>query len=187
MMARRVRRLAVVVLLLLIAGTVALVLSTRPQLEDHRDDVDRAWTPLRQPLAVRYQQLATVNAEMAAAGAGDRAVARELGTTLARWERLRRAAGDDADAAAEAETADDLEGLATRLRAVVLSSDRLKGVDTLNQAVAAFEGSAQPLLAPVKKYNDTAQKYEDARNSLLRRAAADLFGYDSRPQLLLGS
>lgn len=61
MMARRVRRLsyvAVVVLVLLITGAVALMLTARPRLEDRRDDVDRAWAPLREPLAARYEQLA---------------------------------------------------------------------------------------------------------------------------------
>jgi hypothetical protein len=182
-MARRARRLAVVVILLLIAGAVALVLATRPQLEDGRDDVDRAWTPLRTQLVARYQQLAAVNAELAAAGAGERAVARELRKTLARWDRLRRSSDDDADA--EVETADRLEGLATRVQGVVVSSDRLRGVDPLNQAVAAFQGTAPPLRPAVTTYNDAAQNYEDTRNSVIRRAAADLFGYDSRPQLLL--
>jgi hypothetical protein len=183
MMARRGRRLAVVVILLLIVGAVALVLATRPQLEDGRDDVDRTWTPLRTPLAARYQQLAAVNAELAAAGAGERAVVRELGTTLARWDRLRRSS--DADTDAEAETADRLEGLATRVQAVVVSSDRLRGVDSLNQAIAAFRGTAPPLQPAVTTYNDAAQEYENTRNSVFRRAAADLFGFDSRPQLLL--
>jgi hypothetical protein len=185
-MARRVRRLAVVVLVLLIVGAVALALTTRPQLDDHRDDVDTAWKRLRAPLAGRYQQLAAVNAEMATAGAGDRAVARELGTTLTRWDRLRRSANDDADAEAEAETADQLEGLATRLTAVVLGSDRLRGVESLNQAIAAFQGTAPPLPA-IKVYNDATQEYEDTRNSFLRRPIADLFGYDPRPQLVLGT
>jgi hypothetical protein len=186
LMARRVRRLVVVVMLLLIAGAVALVLTSRPRLEDKRDEVDRAWTPLRAPLVARYEQLAGVNAQMAAAGAGDRSVTRALGTTLARWDRLRRAGNGDADAGAEAETANQLEGLAARLRAIVQSSDRLRGVDPLNQALAAFQGAVPPLPA-VKKYNDAAQEYEDTRNSFLRRPVAGLFGYESRPQLLLAS
>jgi hypothetical protein len=184
-MARRVRRLAVVVIVLLVGGAVALVLATRPQLEDHRGEVDRAWTPLRAPLAARYEQLAAVNAELAAAGAGDRAVARELGTTLTRWDRLRRSSDEDADADAEVDTADRLEGLATRLQAVVLSSDRLRGVESLNQAIAAFQGTGPSLQPAATAYNAAAREYEDERNSFLRRPAADLFGYDSRPQLLL--
>jgi hypothetical protein len=185
-MARRVRRLAVVVLVLLIAGAVAVALTTRPRLEDKRDEVDRAWTPLRAPLVARYEQLAGVNAQMGAAGAGDRSVTRALGTTLARWDRLRRAGDGDVDADAEAATADQLEGLATRVRAIVQSSDRLRGVDPLNQALAVFQGAVPPLPV-VKTYNDAAQEYEDTRNSFLRRPVADLFGYDSRPQLQLAS
>jgi hypothetical protein len=184
MMARRVRRLAVVVLVLVVAGAVALVVTTRPRLEDLRDKADRGWTPLRAPLAARYERLAAVNAEVSAAGAGDRAAVRALGLTLARWDRLRRAGDRDADAGAEAETSDQLEGLATRLRAVVLSSDRLKGVDPINPAIAAFQGTAPPPGA-VKTYNDSVREYEDTRNGLLRRPVAAAFGYESRPQLLL--
>jgi hypothetical protein len=183
-MARRVRRLAVVVVLVLVAGAVALVLTSRPQLDDRRDAVDRAWTPLRAPLAARYERLAAVQAEGTTAGAGDRAVTRELGLTLARWDRLRRAADGDANAEVEVATANQLEGLAARLRVVVLTSDRLKGVDALNQAISTFLGTAPPP-ALVKTYNDAVQAYEDARTSFIRRPIADLFGYDSRPQLPL--
>jgi hypothetical protein len=123
-----------------------------------------------------------VNGEATTVGAGDRSVTRELGLTLARWDRLRGAA---ADADAEAATANQLEGLAARLQAVVLSSDRLKGVDPLNQAIANFQGTAPPLAPAIKTYNDAVQDYEDTRTSFVRRPTADLFGYDSRAQLLL--
>jgi hypothetical protein len=183
-MARRVRRLAVVVLVLLVIGVIVLVFTTRPKLEDRRDDVDRAWTPLRAPLAARYERLAAMNAEVAAAGAGERDAARALSFRLARWDELRRAR--DADAAAEAETADQLEGLATRLQAVVSSSDRLRAVDSLNQAIAAFQGTVPPAPA-VTAYNRAVRDYEDERNGVLRSPVANLFGYDARPQLVLSS
>jgi len=160
------------------------VLTTRPQLDDGRDDVDRAWTPVRAPLTARYERLAAVHAEATSAGAGDRGVTRQLGLTLARWDRLRRAGDADADAEAEATTANQLEGLAARLRAVVLSSDRLRGVDPVNQALAAFQGTA-PEPRTRQAYNDAVQDYEDTRTSFVRRPVADLFGYDPRPQLLV--
>jgi hypothetical protein len=185
-MSRRVRRLAVVVLVLLVIGAVALVLTTRPKLEDSRKAVDRAWTPVRGPLAERYSRLGEVNAQLAAAGGGERDVARALGLRLARWGELQRARAGDTDAAAEAATADQLEGLATRLQAVVASSDRLRGADSLNQAIAAFQGTSNPQLqSVVKTYNDSVRHYEDERNGLVRSPVASLFGYDSRPQLLL--
>src|SRR2546430_1109251 len=68
MMAHRVRRLAVVVVVLVVIGAIAVVLTTRPKLEDHRSDVDRAWTPLRGPLGERYARLGEANAQPAAAG-----------------------------------------------------------------------------------------------------------------------
>ena len=185
-MSRRVRRLAVVVLVLLVVAAVAFVLTTRPKLEDSRKAVDRAWTPVRGPLAERYGRLGEVNAQLAAAGGGERDVARALGLRLARWGELQRARAGDADADAEAETADQLEGLATRLEAVVSSSDRLRAADGLNQAIAAFQGTRnQQLQATVGKYNDAVRGYEDERNGLLRSPVASLFGYDARPQLLL--
>jgi hypothetical protein len=183
MMARRVRRLAVVVVVLLVIGVVALVL-TRPKLEDRRGDVDRAWTPLRGPLGERYARLGEANAQLAAAGGGERDVARALGLRLGRWGELHRAGDGDADADAEAQTADQLEGLATRLQAVVSSSDRLRTSDPLNQAIAAFQGTVPPPPA-VTAYNRAVRDYEDERNGLLRSPVASLFGYDSRPQLVL--
>jgi hypothetical protein len=186
MMARRVRRLAVVVVVLLVIGAIAVVLTTRPKLDDRRNDVDRAWTPLRGPLGERYARLGDVNAQLAAAGGGERDVARALGLRLGRWGELRRAGDGDADADAEAQTADQLEGLATRLQAVVSSSDRLRASDPLNQAIAAFQGTVPPPPA-VTAYNRAVRDYEDERNGLLRSPVASLFGYDSRPQLVLGT
>src|SRR5918995_398865 len=110
MMARRVRRLAVVVVILLVIGAIALVLTPRPKLEDRRGDVDRAWTPLRGPLGERYARLGEANAQLAAAGGGERDVARALGLRLGRWGELQRARDGDADD--EVQTADQLEGLA---------------------------------------------------------------------------
>src|SRR6266567_1256540 len=168
-MARRVRRLAVVVLVLLVVGAIALVLTTRPKLEDARNGVDRAWTPLRGPLSDRYAKLAEANAQLAAAGGGERDVSRALG--LGRWGELARAKDGDADADAEAQTADQLEGLATRLQAVVSSSDRLRGSDALTQAIAAFQGTVPPSPA-VTTYNRAVRDYEDERNGLLRSPIA---------------
>jgi hypothetical protein len=101
--------------------------------------------------------------------------------------RHRHAPGDHrADAAAEAETADQLEGLATRLEAVVSSSDRLRAVDPLTQAIAAFQGTVPPPRA-VTAYNRAVRDYEEERNGVLRSPVASVFGYDSRPQLVLSS
>ena len=85
-----------------------------------------------------------------------------------------------------AQAADQLEGLGTRLQAVVSSSDRLRGSDALTQAIAAFQGTV-PSPPAVTTYNRAVRDYENERNGLLRGPVASLFGYDSRPQLLLSS
>jgi hypothetical protein len=68
-MSRRVRRLVILAVVLLLVGTVALVLTGRPRLDDDRSRVDDNWTPLRVPLGMRYDQLAEVLAQLDAAGA----------------------------------------------------------------------------------------------------------------------
>src|SRR2546430_16602493 len=114
MMARRVRRLAVVVLVLLVVGAIALVLTTRPKLEDARDGVDRAWTPLRGPLSERYAKLAEANTQLAAAGGGDRNVSRALGLRLGRWGQPPPAKDGGAHPQAGAHTARPPHGPCTR-------------------------------------------------------------------------
>ncbi len=54
------------------------------------------------------------------------------------------------------------------------------------QAIAAFQGTVPPPPA-VTTYNRAVRDYEDERNGLLRSPVASLFGYDSRPQLVLSS
>jgi hypothetical protein len=68
----------------------------------------------------------------------------------------------------------------------VSSSDRLRASEPLNQAIAAFQGTL-PSPPAVTAYNRTARDYEDERNGLLRGPVASLFGYESRPQLVLGT
>jgi len=55
----RVRWIFVVVLVLLIAGAVALVFVQKPTLDDDRDAVDARWTALRPALVTRYEHLDT--------------------------------------------------------------------------------------------------------------------------------
>ena len=88
----------------------------------------------------------------------------------------------DADADAEAQTADQLEGLATRLQAVV-DSDRLRASDP-EPDDRRLQGTVPPAPA-VTAYNRRSATLRDERNGLLRSPVASLFGYDSRPQLVL--
>jgi hypothetical protein len=181
-MARWVPRLAVVVVTLLVAATVALVLASRPKLEDDRDRVAERWTPLRGPLAERYDELDGVLDELRAAGGGERDVARELDRSLRRWNGLRDASNADTDA--EARTANELEGLAGRVRATVAASARLGDAQPLQEGLDAFALAAPPETA-VSAYNDAARDYQETRESLRYGTVARVLGYDARPALAL--
>lgn len=184
-MSRRVRRrLSLLALMLLLLGTVALVLTGRARLEDDRTRADERWTPLRAPLGQRYDQLAAVLAQLQEAGVGDRDVSRELDRELARWQRLRRAPADDADAEAEAAASNRLEGLAARAASTVGNSPRLSAVAPLVEAVTVL-GQTLPPLEAVAAYNDAAERYQKTRESLRYTLTARLLGYDARPALVV--
>lgn len=182
-MSRRVRLLALLLVALVVVAAVALVLTSRPQLDDDRDRVDDVWTEaLRTPLADRYLLLSEVVAQLRDAGAGDRDVTRALARELDRWDELRRA---DPDVAAEVEAANRLEGLAARAGASIAASPRLSAAPPLTDALAAF-GKAAPPAPQVQAYNDAAEAYQQRREELRYRLVARVFGYDPLPTLLLG-
>jgi hypothetical protein len=183
-MSRRVRRLVILAVVLLLVGTVALVLTGRPRLDDDRSRVDDNWTPLRVPLGMRYDQLAEVLAQLDAAGAGQRDVSRELDRELARWEDLRRSPGDDVDVWAEAAASNRLEALAARAASTVTNSPRLNTVPTLVTAVTVL-GQTLPPAEAVDAYNDAAEHYQKTRESLRYTFVARILGYDSRPALVV--
>lgn len=183
-MARRVRRIALVVVLLLVIAGVALTVTSRGRLTDDRDQVDELWLTLRGPLAERYASLDAVLVQLRDAGAGERDVTRDLAGGLDRWNRLQRAS-NDVDTEAEVTAANSLEGLFGRASQTVASSPRLSGVETLTAAVEAFRVTAPP--APVvTAYNDAAEAYQDTREEARYSLTAQLFDYESRPTLVIG-
>ncbi len=184
-MPRRARRLALVLVALLVIAGVVLVLTSRPRLEDDRSAVEDGWTgQLRTPLGDRYQRLTDVVVQLREAGAGDRDVTRALARELDRWDELRRAS--DPDVAAEVETANRLEGLVGRVNASVATSPRLSGTQPLTDALVAFGTSAPPAPA-VRDYNDDAEAYQKTRQTLRYSFAARIFGFDTIPALVLGA
>jgi hypothetical protein len=181
-MPRRIRRFAILGVVLLLVVAIALVFTGRPRLEDDRDRVDDRWAPLRDPLAQRYAQLAVALDQLEQAGGGDRDVAKELARALDRWNDLQ--ASDDAEA--EAEASNTLEGLAARLGKTVNGSARLSTVQPLLDALVLFTQTAPPTDA-ITAYNDAAERYQHTRESARYAFVARLLGYDSRPALVLGS
>jgi hypothetical protein len=183
-MSRRLRWILLALIIVLVGGAIALVVLERPKLDDARDAVDARWAPLRAadgPLAVRYQKLDGVLTAFEAAGGTDRAVAKDLHAALVAWNRALKSG----DAGQQAAAADALEVQATRLRANVSASDRLKTNPAVNDSLAVFAGT-KPTDALITAYNTAVRAYEDERTGTLQRPVARVLGYDQRPRFVLG-
>lgn len=183
---RRFRWILLLVLVLLVGAVIAAALLVRPDLVDTRDRVDARWTPLRAPLAARYEALGGVATALTDGGAGERPVTRELVATLERWKALSLRGARHSDLGAEARTADELEALARRARANVVGSAKLSANPAIVAAFAAFD---QQVVAPplVLAYNRAVRAYQDARDGTVESLVADVLGFEARPVLLLGT
>lgn len=181
-MSRRVVLLLVLAIVVVVGAAGVLVVTARPSLEDRRDAVDARWASLRDPLATRYDGLRQVGDALATAGAGERTYAVELAGALDEWAAFAR----DPDPAAEATIANQLEGVAARVRANVAASARLGRDPTIAAAFGAFDRALVPPPA-VRAYNRAVRRYQDARTDTLKQVPADLLGYDPRPILVIGA
>lgn len=181
---RRFRWIVVLLVAVLVAAIVAALVLVRPDLDDGRDRVDAAWVPLRPPLIARYDALRGVATALAEAGASERSVTADLAAALDRWERSALRGPRHTDPGAEATTANELEGLARRVRANLIVSTRLQGNQPLLDAMAGFD---QAVVAPanVRAYNRAARAYEDDRSGFPNRLVADVLGYDPRAMLVI--
>jgi hypothetical protein len=179
-MARRIRRILAAIAIVLVAGAVVLVIVVRPGLRDDSESVSKAWKPLIRPLGARYAALGGVAGALEQAGAGDREVTVQIRKELSDWDLLQ----STTDAAAQAQAANELEGLAARARATVASFARLRDNAGLKQAIQSFDGTTPPPKT-VEEYNAIVVDYEQARDGFWNRIVAGLDGYDSRPTLQL--
>jgi hypothetical protein len=180
-MRRRLGWLVLAVVTLTVLAVVLAVVTVRPDLADKRDRTDRAWTPLRVPLVARYQALAGVEVALHMAGAGSRTVTKDLDAALTRWRQVARVD----DPATQAPLADDLEGLALRVKANLVASPRLQSDPGVGAAVGGFD---RTVVSPpaVDAYNRAVVAYQHARTGTIRGLAADAFGFGARPELKLG-
>jgi hypothetical protein len=183
-MSRRTRWVLLALLVVLLGGVAALVLTQQPKLDDARNRVDATWKPLRAPdqLPLRYQTLTGALSAFDAAGGKDRAVSRDLHAALDRWASSQR----DGDAGDQASAANEVEAQGTRLVANVLGSERVKGDRPVTDAIAKF-ASTKPNPALVEAYNRAVRDYEDQRTSTLTKPVARALRFDARPVLALGT
>jgi hypothetical protein len=175
----RLRWIFVAILVLLIAGAVALVFAQKPTLDDGRDGVNARWSALRPALVTRYERLDAA-LQLFVVAAGERTVATDTQRELAAW----RSAIEDGGEERQADAANRLEGLGVRLRANILASPRLAEVPELSDALTAYDTSA-PGADLVERYNRAVENYEDDRTDTLHVPVARLFGFDSRPTFVV--
>jgi hypothetical protein len=183
-MSRRTRWILLALIVVLVGGVAALVLTQQPKLDDARSKVDTAWKPLRgsDQLPVRYQNLTGALSAFDAAGGKDRAVSNDLHAALDRWGTALR--GDDAGAQASAANAVEAQG--TRLVANALGSERIKADKAVTDALTRF-ATTTPSPTFVDAYNRAVHDYEDQRTDALARPVARVLGFGARPVLALGS
>ncbi len=112
-MGRWIRWTVLALVVVVVTGTVILVITVRPGLQDDAQEVRRTWKPLLQPLATRYLALKGVESTLTAAGNGDRKLTVDLRRTLSDWDLLQSTSDD----ATQSRTADELESLASHVRA----------------------------------------------------------------------
>jgi hypothetical protein len=174
-------RKAVVLLVLvaIVGAVVALVVTSRPELDSTRTATETAWKPLVAPLDARYAALAVLSAQTDAAlkASGEDSVdQQDLKVALARWTAAKKA--DDATKMVAA--ANELEARIGQLRAVLNASVRLSQTPTVTDARAAFDKTTAPPEL-VTTYNEAVRKYQRTRESTARRLVAQTLGYGPIP------
>jgi hypothetical protein len=183
-MSRRTRWILLALLVVLVGGAAALVLTQQPKLDDARTDVDTAWKPLRGPgqLPLRFQTLTGALSAFDAAGGADRDVSKDLHAALDAWDAALK--NDEADEQARA--ANTVEAQGTRLTANALGSQRLAADRAVTDSLVKYaQTTPDPKL--VTTYNTAVRDYEDVRTSGLAQPVARVFGFDARPVLAVGN
>jgi hypothetical protein len=182
-MSRRTKWILLVLLVVLVGGVAALVLTQQPKLDDARTTVDTAWKPLRAPdqLPLRYQTLTGALSAFDAAGGADRAVSKDLHAALKHWE----AALQDGDAGAQATAANEVEAQGTRLTANALGSPRLASDKAVPDSLVKY-AQTTPKPELVAAYNRAVRDYEDERTGALAQPVAKMLGFDARPVFATG-
>jgi hypothetical protein len=179
-MGRWIRWTVLALVVVIVTGTVILVVTVRPGLQDDAQEVRRTWEPLLQPLTARYAALSAVASALDAAGNGNRDQTKELTRALSDWSLLKTSDDDGA----QSRTANQLEGLASRVRTTAAASPRLQTNAGLTAAIAGFDAAKVPVKL-LTDYNDAVLRYERNRDGALRGIVANLDGYDPHPTLQL--
>ena len=183
-MSRRTKWILLVLLVVLVGGVAALVLTEQPKLDDARTKVDTAWKPLvaADQLPLRYQTLTGALSAFDAAGGADRDVSKDLHAALKAWDTALK----DGGAGTQATAANTVEAQGRRLTANALGSQRLAADKAVTDSLVKY-AQTTPKPELVAAYNRAVRDYEDERTGALAQPVAKVLGFDARPVLALGS
>jgi hypothetical protein len=175
------RRVALLLLVVLVAGAAALIGSSRPALDDAHDDAVTRWPTVAQPLDTRYERLAELGTAVEAAGGVATPIAADVEDASRTWERAR----DSGSTAEQVRAANVLEALNRRLATAIDGSARLSGDGAVTSARQAVRAVHIPESG--RAYNSAVADYQGEREGTLRSMAASALGYDALPALDMGN
>ncbi len=167
--------LPLVIVLVVVAGVVA-VLTARPDQQDAKRSVDRAWTPLAHDLQQRYFLLTAADEKLLGLSGPVRELADDVHDALDRWQ----SAASHKNVEPQVRAANTLEALGRRLVAAARVSDRVKANADSTNAVNAFAGDSMSG-DRVKAYNDAVRKYARERRGPVRGIVASVLGNPEIP------
>jgi len=171
------RFLRVLLPLAIVVAAVAAVLSVvsaRPDLQDAKRGVDRAWPPLQAQLQPHYSLLSQADAHLQTVTGPVRTLADQVKDGLARWQ----SAVESGDVAAQVRAANSLEALSRRLVATARTSPRATGDAGSALAVAAFANGAATVAqgGAVDTFNKAVTAYQKQRRGPVRSVVATMLG-----------
>lgn len=177
-MFRRVRRWTVLILVAVAAGAAVLLLTTRPRLDDRHTAVETRWRATMPSAEQHVAALTQLESEVRKAGP-TRDPSRAVAAALSEWSD----ATAGSDVAAQIRALNAVQGAGARLLAMVDDPNRrYRGVAAVQRARNAYTATALTP-ATVSALNASIDRYNDARNGVLRRLAADLLGDDALVKL----
>jgi hypothetical protein len=176
---RTMRRLLPVVIVLVIVVALVLVFTSRPSLEDARNEVDTNWDVAAPKLNERFVLLTSATQAVLNTPGPTGEIAKDVDEALKRWVRAEEA--KDRDAAID--TANDLDGLGRRLVTVVRSSPRLSADANVTGPIDAYANAAAAPPAELAAFAEAVRAYEQERQGPVRGVVADVFGYEAVPTL----
>lgn len=177
---KMVRRILLVVVLI-VAGLVAAVLSTRPDLQDSQRDVEAHWQRAEEKLDERYALLGASAQAVEGAGGAELDVAKDLKSALSKWRSIGEHPGTEVSQRIAA--AAELEGLAIRLETTIGATRTLRETPGVPESLFAMSNSTPT--SEVEALNGAVRHFQKLHEGFPARLIAGPLGFEPIPTLEL--